>query len=101
MKDSPYVKQLLKIFGNIYFITGATFLVWMLFFDSNSALSNYKMNQKQKALEEEQAYYEKEIIRIDENMQELSSDAKKLEKFAREKYMFKKRGEDIYVIDEE
>lgn len=100
MKDNPFLKQFLKIFGNIYAITGATFLVWILFFDSNSIMSNYKLNQKQKALEEEQAYYEQEIVRIDESMQELSSDAKKLEKFAREKYQFKKRGEDIYVIEE-
>ena len=75
MKDSPIFKQMMKVVGNIYFITGAAFLVWMLFFDSNSVVNNFKQNNKYKDLQEEQAYYQNEIERIDENMEELSSDA--------------------------
>ena len=90
----------MKVVGNIYFITGAAFLLWMLFFDSNSMLNNLKQNNKFEDLKEEQAYYQNEIIRIDQSIEELSSDTKKLEKFARENHMFKKRGEDIYVVDE-
>lgn len=100
MQEQNFLQQFLKVVTNIYFLTGITFLIWMLFFDSNSVISNYKMNKKYKDLKQEQAYYQGEIIRIEENMNELSSDAKQLEKFAREKYMFKKRGEDIYVIEE-
>ena len=72
----------------------------MLFFDSNSVISNYKKNQKIEDLKLEEAYYQNQILEIEENMNELSSSAKQLEKFAREKYMFKKKGEDIYLIEE-
>ncbi|MBT32731.1 MAG: septum formation initiator [Thalassobius sp.] len=100
MQEQPFLQKILKIVTNIYFLTGVTFLIWMLFFDSNSVISNYKKNQKIEDLKLEEAYYQNQILEIEENMNELSSSAKQLEKFAREKYMFKKKGEDIYLIEE-
>ncbi|UZR94913.1 FtsB family cell division protein [Chondrinema litorale] len=100
MQEQPFLQKILKIVTNIYFLTGVTFLIWMLFFDSNSVMSNYKKNQKIEDLKLEEAYYQNQILEIEENMNELSSSAKQLEKFAREKYMFKKKGEDIYLIEE-
>jgi cell division protein FtsB len=45
-------------------------------------------------------YYQEEIKSLEEEMKELSSDPEQLEKFVREKYLFKKRGEDIFLIEE-
>lgn len=89
-----------KIFKNIYFLTGVLFVLWMAFFDGNNILNQFKLNQKVVELEEQKKYYEEGIVTLDKDMEELSTSAKKLEKFVREKYLFKKKGEDIYLIEE-
>ncbi len=91
----------MKILKNKYLITGLAFFAWIFFFDSNNLLHQYRMHQKYQELQEERNYYAREIDRIEQSMEELNSDADALEKFAREKYLLKKRGEDLYLLDEE
>ncbi|MEH0154954.1 septum formation initiator family protein [Limibacter armeniacum] len=90
----PYVKYL----KNIYVITGTFFIVWVSFFDNNNLLSINRLKEREKGLQEQKVYYEEEIKALEKNMKELSSDPDKLEKFAREKYLFKRSGEDVYIV---
>lgn len=97
-----------SVFNNIfsfvksfYFVAGLTFAIWITFFDSNNLINQYHLNQKLSSLKGEKAFYESEIQRIDKDMKELSNDPKLLEKFVREKYMFQRKGEDIYIVEEE
>jgi cell division protein DivIC len=83
---------------SFYFISGALFIVWMLFFDSNDFISQYRMRRKLNDLKEEKAYYEQKILEVQQERQALLSDPQKLEKFARETYRMKKKTEDIYVV---
>jgi len=86
---------------NFFFLAGFFFLIWMMFFDSNDIYSQYKLSKKLSTLEEQKTYYEEKIVEVKEDREELLSDDVLLEKFAREKYLMKKPGEDIYIIVEE
>lgn len=52
-------------------------------------------------LEEEKTYYEKKIEEVEQDRKELMGNDELLEKFAREKYLMKKKSEDVYVIEKE
>lgn len=54
-----------------------------------------------KKLESERDYYTNEIKRNQNEIQELRSNPKQLEKFAREHYLMKKDNEEIFVIVED
>lgn len=94
-------KRLPKFTRNFYFIASLTFLVWMLFFDTNDLITQYKLSQKLSDLKAEKAYYQEKISEVKKDREELLSNKALLEKFARENYFMKKKTEDLYVIVEE
>jgi cell division protein FtsB len=90
-----------KFFRSFYFIVGSIFLIWMLFFDINDLYTQYQRREKLKQLQKDKVFYANGIKKIKDERAKLSTDPKKLEKFAREKYYMKKKGEDVYVVVEE
>ncbi|MEM6361996.1 MAG: septum formation initiator family protein [Bacteroidota bacterium] len=93
--------RLPKYTKNFYFIFTALFLIWMLFVDANDFVTQYKLNQQRKNLENEKAYYQDKIAEVRNEREELLSNDKLLEKFAREKYLMKKPGEDLFIVVKE
>jgi len=93
-------ERLPKFMKSYYFLLGIVFLFWMLFIDNNDFLSQYKLTRQLKNFEQEKAYYTNKIEEVEKERQELLSNQVLLEKFAREKYLMKKKSEDIYVIVE-
>jgi len=89
------------IFKKFYFITACCFLIWMLFFDSNDLLSQFKLRKRKNELANEKEFYLKRINEVKEERKALQNNNHLLEKFAREKYLMKKPSEDIYVIEDE
>ena len=94
-------KQLPQWVKNPYLLLGLSFLLWMLFFDSEDLVTQYRLRSKLKNLETEKAYYLKQIEKISTDREELASNEDLLEKFAREKYFMKKKTEDLYIIVDE
>jgi cell division protein DivIC len=70
----------------------------MAFIDSNGIVSQYRLTAKLNTLKSQKAYYiqKKEQVLIDR--EELQSNQRLLEKYARERYLMKKPSEDLYVI---
>ena len=95
------LKRVLFIVKNKFVIASLAFIVWMLFFDRNDLSSQMHYTKQRENLEAEKDFYEKEIYKVEKSLEELNSDPKMLEKFAREKYLMKKENEDIYIIVEE
>lgn len=93
----PY-KTLLKPFKNIYALILIVFLIWMLFFDTNSWLTHRELNQEIESLENKKTYYENEIKNDKVQIKNLSTEHG-MEKMARETYYMKKENEDIYIIE--
>ena len=76
------------------------FLVWMVFFDTNSYFIHKELNDDVNALEETKEFYNEEIKK-DKAFIEKMKDSDEVEKYAREKYYLKKENEDIYIIEHE
>ena len=91
-------KQLPQWVKNPYLLLGLGFLLWMLFFDAEDLITQYKLKRKVKNLVAEKEYYLEQIARIRKDREELASNKDLLEKFAREKYFMKKKTEDLYII---
>ncbi|MDJ1504957.1 septum formation initiator family protein [Cytophagaceae bacterium BD1B2-1] len=86
---------------NFYFATSAVFLVWMLLFDTNDMISQFKLWRQTVELEEQKKHYVKEVLKVKKEREELMGSPRLLEKFARERYLMKKNTEDVFVIVEE
>ena len=93
--------RLLDLIRNKYFIAGIAFLTWMLFFDRNDLMSQYEYRAQLNKLQTEKEFYLKESEKAVRDLNELTTDKVKLEKFAREKYLMKKKNEDVFVIIKE
>lgn len=87
-----------KYINNKYFYTALAFVVWMFFFDSDNLLVQIRLSRKIKNLEDQKAYYSKEIAKNKSALNALQYDTTKLEDYAREKYFMKKDNEDIFVV---
>lgn len=92
------MKRIIPILKNKYYIALAVFLTWMIVFDKNDIISQYQHTSRLKSLRNDREYYKKEILTIQKDIEDLSSDQEHLEKFAREKYLMKKDNEDVFVI---
>ena len=93
-----FFKKLLPVIKNKYLITVVVLVGWLLYFDKNDVFSQYERRKEVKKLEQEASYFRDEIARNKKEQQELQSNPKLLEKFAREHYLMKRDGEDIFVI---
>ncbi|MEN8225650.1 MAG: septum formation initiator family protein [Bacteroidota bacterium] len=90
--------NLLHRLNNKYFITLMIFLVWMLIFDNNNFIAQFRLNRTLHELEDEKEYYITEIEKDRQATFELITDTLTLEKFGREQYLMKRDNEDIYLI---
>jgi len=81
-------------------VVSAFFVVWMLFFDRRDFFEQRDRTAELKKLESKKKYYVQEIEKARKELDELQNDPAALEKFAREHYLMKKDGEDIYLIED-
>jgi cell division protein FtsB len=92
------LKRVPRFFKNFYFITTLLFLVWMLFFDSNDFITQYQMSKQLRSLEQDKEHYLEKMAEVQQDREELMGNPELLEKFAREKYLMKRPGEDVFII---
>ena len=85
---------------NPYFITMAAFLVWLLFFDRNNLINQYRLRYELNTMRDERDFFRNEIRSDSIRLNELMSNPGSLEKFARETYLMKKENEDLFVFVE-
>ncbi|MFN5794329.1 MAG: FtsB family cell division protein [Bacteroidota bacterium] len=83
---------------NKYTVTVFFLFVWIAFFDRFDLYSQLDTRKKLKQLEQEKNYYLQEIENNKATMNLLYEDSAQLIKFAREKYLMKKNGEDIFLM---
>jgi len=76
-------------------------MIILLFFSQNNLLDRFDNISKLNQLKKDKAYYNKAIENAQRKMEELKTNKKSLEKFAREEYLMKKPNEDIFIIVKE
>ena len=74
------------------------FIIWMLFFDSNSLLVHRELNKKVNKLENQKDFYREGIKKDKEELSKMKTDSG-LEEYAREKLFMKKEDEEIFIIE--
>lgn len=94
-------RRLLRYLRNFYVATGLGLLVWMTFFDANDLPTQIQNRWKLYELDEEARFYQEKIKAVQDERRELLGSDQLREKFAREKYLMKKEGEDVFVIVDE
>lgn len=91
-------RPLLRILKNKYVYSTLAFLVWIIAFDRNNLIRQYELTQELNTLRQEKAYYIEEIRKDSIAMAELMSSLEQLEKFGRERYLMKKKNEEIFLV---
>ena len=95
------MKRLLPFLKDKFYITGIIFVIWMLFLDRNDMFTQIQYVLKLNRIKTDQQYFQKEIELVKKELEELSTNQNKLEKFAREKYLMKRENEVVFVIVKE
>ena len=98
--NGQVMKQFIQIITNKYLLAIVLFTVWMCFFDQRDIFNTLEQKQKLKSLETKKHYYETEIKKAKQDLDNLQNSPAALEKFARERYLMKKDGEDIFIIED-
>lgn len=105
-KNSNFLKPPFKWGGfkklfwlnNKYLIAGCLFMVWMFFFDPKDWGIAYDKQEKLKELQQNELHLTKMIIETRQELGQLKTNAKTIEKYAREKYLMKKDNEDLFIV---
>jgi hypothetical protein len=92
------MKSYLKSPRNFYILSFGIFLFWMIFIDSNNVIYQIELIKKLGDLKDQKEFYIERKKKIESERLELMSNPELLEKFAREKYLMKKKTEDLYVV---
>ncbi|MCM0060452.1 MAG: septum formation initiator family protein [Algoriphagus sp.] len=94
------MKNVIKYSSNFYVLATLSFLVWMIFIDSNNLPTHWRLTKQLWELEEQKEFYKKKKVQIQQERNALYGNPELLEKIAREKYLMKKPTEDLYVVVE-
>ncbi len=81
-------------------MTTVVFILWLSFFDQNNWITQMQYQFELNKLENEREFYDEEIKKVSQDLKELRTNPKSMEKFAREKYLMKKDNEEIFVLVE-
>lgn len=78
-------------------LTLALFVLWMTFLDNNDFFKHFRLIRRLNEVKREMKVKQDQIAETKRQLKELQN-KKTLEKFAREEYLFKKPGEEVFVI---
>lgn len=88
------IKRFLR---NKFVLATLIFLLWMTFVDNNDFFRQYRLLKRLREVKKEMQAKEDLIADTQRQLKELK-DKHLLEKFARETYLFKRPGEEVFVI---
>ena len=89
--------------GGSFFYTFSRFgtLTQPFLFDKNRIITQIQLQRALNEKETELQYYKDKIEEVGEEREALFTDKEALEKYARERYKFKKSNEDVFIIEKE
>ncbi|NDA62588.1 MAG: septum formation initiator family protein [Chitinophagia bacterium] len=93
-------QRLKNIITNKYLLASLFFLVWILFFDQRDIFQQIDRQKELNQLEARKKFYQQEIEKSRKELSDLQSNPAAIEKYAREHYLMKKEGEDIFILDD-
>jgi cell division protein FtsB len=94
------IKKIIPFVANRYFIACLAFVLWMLFFDQRNFFLQRDRAAELEKLEQAKGYYEKEISTTQDQLNNLQSNPGAVEKYARERYLLRRDGEEVYLFED-
>lgn len=94
-------KEVLKKFSNKYVIATLIFAALIVFIDQYNVFEQGRSYRKLRKVKKEVKYYDAEIEKEMQTLNQLKSDTALLEKVAREQHLMKRDDEVIYILDVE
>ena len=94
LRENPWF----KLATNVYALIGIFFVIWMVFLDTNSMMVYLSLEKKLSELERQKISLEQDIETDKKTLMQLS-DSIALERYARERYLMKRKNEDVYLIE--
>ena len=94
------VKKILPVLINRYFLVFVGFLAWMLFFDQRDFFLQRERKAELEKLEAAKKYYQDEINSTKKQLENLQSNPAAVEKYARERYLLRRDGEEVYLFED-
>ena len=91
-------KKFTNFFKNTMVFIVLIFVIWMIFFDTNSLIIHNELSNDIDKLNNQKKYFTNEINKDKSELKLLQTDSG-LEKYAREKLFMKKENEDIFLIE--
>jgi len=98
MKFLPTIFRFLR---NKFLLATIFFVLWILFFDHNNFFQNRQYRSELKTLTDNKKYYKEQIEKTKREIELIKTSPLWIEKIAREKYLMKREGEDIFVVKED
>jgi cell division protein FtsB len=93
-------KKILPVISNRYFLVALGFAIWMLFFDQRDFFQQKERAGELNKLEAAKKYYQDEITKTKKQLDNLQNNPAAIEKFARERYLLKREGEEVYMFED-
>ena len=95
-----FIKKLIPFIVNRYFIVSVAFIVWMLFFDQRDYFQQKERSGELEKVEAAKKYYQVEIDKTQKQLNSLQNNPAAIEKFARERYLLRREGEEVYLFED-
>ncbi len=95
MKVLNHIPSFLK---NKYLLAGSCFVVWMFFFDPKDWSAEFRRNARLNELQKSEQHLSETITETKLELGQLKTNARTIEKYAREKYLMKKDNEDLFIF---
>lgn len=92
-------KEVLRKLNNRYVYATLAFLVIILFVDQFNLFEQIRLDKSLKDQKQQIEYYENEIAKNKQYLDDLQNDTATMEKVAREQYLMKRDNEIIYLIE--
>ncbi len=94
------LKKILPILINRYFLVSVGFVIWMLFFDQRDYFQQRERAAELNKVENAKKYYNDEIEATKKQLNNLQNNPTAIEKYARERYLLKREGEEVYLFQD-
>ena len=97
-KADSFTAKAATLLTNRYLLTACLGLIWVTFVSEIDLIYLTKSQMELNRLNRQVHHYENEILSTRTQLEDLSSNPERLERFAREKYFMKRDNEDLFRI---
>ena len=91
-------KKIPQVFKNRFFLVGFAFLLWLSFFDNYNFFFHAELIEERDELKSKYLKLKRETVKNEIFLRNLNN-SEFMEKYAREQFLMKKDGEDVFIIE--